>query len=177
MSPKGEAELMSQNEIIRVSGKWKLAGVPHKGWTCTDIEDLGEPNMTCEMCETTEIRYVHYMEHPNYPEILGCGCVCAGHLEENYDRAHAREKVLRNEAIRRKNWVKRKWRTSLKGNSFIISDGFAITVFQKGDYWSASIKDKAFDKVHYTKKPYSSENAAKLAAFDSMIFLKNKHSF
>lgn len=62
----------------RATGKWSQPGVPHKGWTCLDIEDLGEPSATCEMCEAQEIRYVHHMEHPNYSGSLGCGCVCAG---------------------------------------------------------------------------------------------------
>jgi hypothetical protein len=25
-------------------GKWSMPSVPHKGWHCVDIEDLGEPN-------------------------------------------------------------------------------------------------------------------------------------
>lgn len=32
-------------------GEWAQCGVPHKGWTCVDIEDLGEPSAVCEMCE------------------------------------------------------------------------------------------------------------------------------
>ncbi|GHV31592.1 hypothetical protein AGMMS4952_20620 [Spirochaetia bacterium] len=55
-------------------GKWSDKGVPHKGWKCIDIEDLGEPSLTCEMCESQEIRYVHYMKHPGYKDILKVGC-------------------------------------------------------------------------------------------------------
>ena len=29
------------------TGKWRQQGVPHRGWTCIDIEDLGEPAHTC----------------------------------------------------------------------------------------------------------------------------------
>ena len=47
-------------ETTRGTGKWSQAGVPHKGWIWVDIEDLGEPSATCEMCETQEIRYVQY---------------------------------------------------------------------------------------------------------------------
>jgi hypothetical protein len=59
------------------TGKWTQAGVPHKGWTCVDIEDLGSPDHVCEMCEVQPVRYVHSMEHPNH-ETLRVGCVCAG---------------------------------------------------------------------------------------------------
>jgi hypothetical protein len=28
---------------IKGTGKWREPGVPHKGWACSHIEDLGEP--------------------------------------------------------------------------------------------------------------------------------------
>ncbi|MQT13074.1 hypothetical protein [Segnochrobactrum spirostomi] len=71
-------------------GKWSMPGVPHKGWTCIDIEDLGAPDAVCEMCERQDIRYVPAMQHADYPEILHCGCICAGHMEANVERAAAR---------------------------------------------------------------------------------------
>jgi hypothetical protein len=80
----------------RATGKWKVPGVPHKGWTCIDTEDLMEGHSeTCEMCEVQEIRFVHIMEHPGYPGSLRCGCVCAGHLEANYKAARDRERGLK----------------------------------------------------------------------------------
>lgn len=161
-------------EIARVSGKWRKAGVPQKGWSCVDIEDLGEPSMICQMCESTEIRYVHYMEHSSYAHTLACGCICAGHMAEDYEGAVARERTLRNAASRRKNWTTRKWRTSSKGNPMIKTDGFLITVFQKGTYWSASIKAKDDDKVHFLKRKTTSEESAKLAVFDAMLLLKQR---
>jgi hypothetical protein len=45
------------------TGKWSRAGVPHKGWECVDVEDLENDRAICEMCEVTEIRYVHTMVH------------------------------------------------------------------------------------------------------------------
>ena len=30
------------------------------------------------MCQMQEIRYVHHMQHSQYPDVLGCGCVCDG---------------------------------------------------------------------------------------------------
>lgn len=32
------------------------------------------------MCESVDVRYVHYMEPPHYPETLAVGCVCAEHM-------------------------------------------------------------------------------------------------
>ncbi|MBO1518817.1 hypothetical protein J3U76_04035, partial [Oceanisphaera sp. DM8] len=72
-------------------GKWSRSGVPHRGWHCVDIEDLGSPQVECGMCESQSIRYVHHMEHPAYPEVLEVGCVCAGHMEEDVAAARTRE--------------------------------------------------------------------------------------
>jgi hypothetical protein len=58
-----------------MSGKWEIPGVPHRGWTCVDVEDLGAPDAGCEMCEVMEIRYVHYMQRPTYAEELAVGCI------------------------------------------------------------------------------------------------------
>jgi hypothetical protein len=78
------------------NGKWCWPNVPHKGWTCTDVYDLGGDYLgICEMCETQEIRYVHVMTHPDYDGELGCGCVCAGNMEENLTGAQEREKKLK----------------------------------------------------------------------------------
>ena len=35
-----------------MAGKWSQVSIPHKGWTCTDVEDLGAPDAVFEMYET-----------------------------------------------------------------------------------------------------------------------------
>lgn len=50
-----------ENHIHNKHGKWSQKNIPHKDWTCIDIEDTGELSTTCEMCESQSIRYVHYM--------------------------------------------------------------------------------------------------------------------
>jgi hypothetical protein len=72
-------------------GKWSDPRVPKRGWECIDIKDLEEPAAICEMCETTEIRYVHVMHHPEYPDTLDCGCICAGHMQGDPVAARERE--------------------------------------------------------------------------------------
>lgn len=37
---------VEESELVKKRGKWSKAGVPHKGWHCVDIEDLGEPAAT-----------------------------------------------------------------------------------------------------------------------------------
>src|SRR6266853_1101985 len=78
-------------------GKWSKAGVPHKGWTCIEDDDLGVGNtQACEMCESTHIRYTHTMTHPDYKGSLVVGVVCAGHMEQDLEAARTRERRLKN---------------------------------------------------------------------------------
>jgi hypothetical protein len=151
-------------------GKWSSTGVPHTGWVCAGIEDLGEPDETCQMCETMEIRYVHTMTHPDYPEPLRCGCVCAGHMEGDMTAAREREKRARRRTSKRIRWLKR-WRTSLKGNPYVnTDDGLNVAVFRQDDQqrWGARLVDRRTGYIIASSKAYVSEEAAKLAAFDAV---------
>lgn len=165
--------------VTRATGKWAQPGVPHKGWTCVDIEDLGEPSAVCEMCETQDIRYVHTMEHPDFQGSLGCGCICAGRMEEDYAGAKEREKVLRNAAGRKRRWLSRRdWRTSSKGNPFLNVDGYNIVVFplsggMQGS-WGFRITNRVTEGCLQSRKPYPSSDAARLRAFDAMVFMQER---
>lgn len=161
--------------MVSTQGKWSKPGIPHKGWRCVDIEDLGAPDAVCEMCETQEIRYVHYMEHPDYKDVLGVGCVCAENLEEDYQAPRRRERVLKNVGQRRRRWLSRVWKVSAKGNSYLNTDGFNIVIFRqaKGS-WGARIEDRATERSKLSRRQYKSEDEAKLAVFDAMVFLKNE---
>jgi hypothetical protein len=147
-------------------GKWSLLGVPHKGWTCVDIEDLGEPSAICEMCEKQSIRYVHYLKHPDYKDTLRVGCICAGHMEDNLLSARKRDDFMKSRNNKRKGWISSNWKTSSKGNEYIKSEKYIIVMKCRDTYWSALIQseDKTFEI--WSKRKYKTINEAKLAAFD-----------
>jgi hypothetical protein len=156
------------------TGKWCQPDVPHKGWTCIDIEDLGCPAAICEMCEAQEIRYVHTMEHPDYPETLRCGCICAGHMEEDLLAARDRERRLRAGQRRRSRWLTRQWGRSAAGNEFVKSDGFHVVVYPRGAIWAARVEHVATGRTRASSLPYQTAGAAKLAAFDAMLAMKRR---
>jgi len=72
-------------------GNWSKSGVPHRGWECIEMEDIGEDLETCEMCLTAQVRYVHVMRHSQFPRSLRCGCICAAAMEQDYVAAVGRE--------------------------------------------------------------------------------------
>lgn len=156
-------------------GKWSAAGVPHRGWVCVDIEDLGEPQIQCQMCESQTIRYVHHMEHPDYPDVLEVGCICAGHMEEDLSASRAREASMKSRASKRKRWTSRAWKVSAKGNPYISADGFRITVYPRGGGWAATIASIDNSNVQHSRRNFKTVAEAKLAAFDHITRLLVSH--
>jgi hypothetical protein len=156
-------------------GKWADPGFPKRGWVLIEIGDLG-PNQSafaiCEMCEVRDIRYVHHVEHHDYPEGLGVGCVCGGRMTEDPAAAEAGERGLRNIAGRRARWLSRHWRESRKGNEFLNVDGFNISVFPKSGGWGGCVKNSETERAVFAKRTYPTAEAAKLAAFDAMLYLE-----
>lgn len=151
-------------------GKWSVAGVPHKGWSCVEMDDLGSPTCTCEMCEIATVRYVHVMRHPEYPLELRCGCVCAGRMEEDKKGAKEREGRMRNRENRRASWPDRKaWSISGKGNHSISIAGYDTTVFKKGGGWRVVINIHSSASKKFLLRTYPTIRDAKLAAFDEIV--------
>lgn len=156
-----------ENSLVSARrGKWSVAGVPHSGWTCVDIKDLGEPSQECEMCEARQVRYLHRMEHPSFNGVLDVGCVCAGHMEGSIAASQARETSMRNRASKRKRWLSRTWKTSMAGKRYIVADGYLITYYPKGEHWGATIAAITSKFVKFSARPYKTVDEVKLAAFD-----------
>ena len=153
------------------TGKWTQPGVPHKGWTCVDIEDLGEPDHICEMCEVTEVRYVHVMEHLDY-QTLRVGCICAGHMEEDLVGARKREEAFKASRVRRARWLTREWRVSGSGNEYLNADGFNVVVYPVKGGFGARVLHRETEWSRFSKRVYPTMERAKLAAFDAMIAAK-----
>ena len=151
-------------------GKWSQQGVPHKGWECVGMEDLGGLDGICEMCETTPIRYVHHMEHPDYGAVLGVGSVCAGNMEEDYAAAQEREKRAKSITERRKTWMNDKWKTAKTGNSYKNRDGFNIVVSRRYGSWGYLVREREGERSR-RKSGFGSEDEAKLAAFKCFVAL------
>jgi hypothetical protein len=153
---------------------WERPGVPHRGWSNLDVEDMGEPSFQCEMCGYPEVRFVHTMQHPDHPKELRVGCVCAGHMEEDYEAAQRRERSARNTARRRANYMRRRakwtspgaWRWSQRGNLWRKVKGVVVAVFpnqDREDTWKGMIGEEFGTLTHPTRE------RAMLAIFDRLF--------
>ncbi len=165
-----------------MSGLWNQPDVPHKGWTCFEVEDLQAAEGSCDMCLRESIRYVHHMQHPGYADTVAAGCMCAEKMEDDYSlgsrpsAAKQREAILRNATSRRGRWLSlQSWRTSKKGNPWIKKDGLIVTVFAADARFKFSIKLNAGNKSYFSSRSYLTADAAKLASFDALTLLQSEH--
>ena len=150
--------------------KWGQPDVPQTGWSCVGIEDLGKLGQTCEMCERQEIRYVHSMWHPEYPDTLECGCVRAGHMEQDLAAAKRREHDLKLRAARRERLASRRWSVSRSGNEYINLDGHNVVVYPQRTGWGFRLCATRYDgtRLVYSQQPYGTRDEAKRAALDAL---------
>jgi len=160
----------------RGTGKWRKPGVPQRGWICVDVEDLGVPVHTCEMCEVMVVRFVHTMEHPDHSP-LAVGCVCAGNMEGDLVGAHLRETTFRKRQLRRKTWLVRPWRVSKSGNDYLNTGGFNIVVYPTANHWGARVLHRESQWERSSQRRYASADDAKLAALDAMLEMKVRVDF
>ena len=143
---------------------WKRRDVPHEGWVCIDVIDLGEPVGICRMCGHQIIRYVHVMFHPDYPRRIGAGCVCAGRMEGNPERARERENAVKNRLARRETFLKTPLKRSRNGNEYIKYKDEIITLLK--DKYRAGHYKTAFRNSFSVSHPTKEE--ALLETFDKI---------
>ncbi|MDD4772813.1 MAG: 3'-5' exonuclease [Eubacteriales bacterium] len=135
------AETQTPPKPEETDNLWKRGDVPHSGWECTGISDLGAPTGICGMCGRQIIRYVHHMRHTAYPRSVGAGCVCAGRMEGDTERSAKRESSFKNREARRRSFMGRTRKRSKNGNEYIKYKNEIVTIlpdkFKKGCFKAA----------------------------------------
>lgn len=159
---------ISQDEIHSADNLWKREDVPHSGWACTGVSDLGCPCKTCEMCGRQIIRYVHHMVHPHF-HALGVGCVCAGKMEGDIDAARNRERDLKNRQSRLDSFILRQWKQSRNGNPYLKIGGHLIVLYKLQNGGWKYLIDGQFCETRYESR----EDAA-TAAFHALEQLQGR---
>ena len=136
------------------------------GWRCVGVTDMGVPSVICQFCSKQTLRYVHHMEHINGDK-MDVGCVCAGKMQGDIEKAKERERMLRERPVtkqsiaRQSNPPKARLVKSLNGNFYIRYKGHVI-VFIEDKYnkkrWRYSI-DGEFSKYSYESINEALKNA------------------
>lgn len=137
---------------------------PKTGWHCMDITDLGAPKEICELCGHQIIRYVHHMYHQETGRTMDCGCICAGKLEGDIEKAQKREASFKNKKQRKLNFLKKTWKRSARGHEYLKIKNHLIVIFHYLDTnkWSYSIDNE------FSKKYFHSRNEVIEAIFEDL---------
>lgn len=148
-----EEQAALQKHLEECDNLWKRPDVPHSGWRCTGVADLGKPIGVCEMCGYQIIRYVHHMVHDSYPPV-DAGCVCAGRMEGNVAAAKKREQECKNRLARHNNFISRKWKKSRSGNDYAKIKEHVVVLYKikQTGVWKYSIDNKFSVDVFETRE-------------------------
>ncbi len=150
-------------DLTEYENLWKREDVPKSGWICTEVTDLGAPVGVCQMCGHQIIRYVHHMIHPLYRPLKG-GCICAGKMEGDVEKAKQREQDFKSKQSRRETFKTRKWKTSKNNNCYLKIKEHLIVLFydEKRNIWKYSL-----DNV-FCKESFATKEDAMDAAFEAL---------
>lgn len=142
-----------REKLANSPNHWEDPLFPKNGWICNGITDLGSAEGICQMCGYQIIRYVHHMYHQETDKQLDCGCVCAGKLEGDINKARKREAAFKNKLQRKTNFKKKKWKCSAKGHEYLKIKNHLIVIFHFKDSnkWKFSI-DNQFNKTAYNSR-------------------------
>lgn len=125
----------------------------NNGWKLQDVIDLQDSGLfygeyeSCEYCHHEQIRFVHILHHPNHPNPLRVGCICAERLTNDSITPKKREQALRKRAERRKRWLKRNWIWSQKGNLYLAftdretHEKHCVGIMPREDYYKVWIDE------------------------------------
>ena len=156
-----QADVPKRN--VNPENLWERDDVPKTGWHCIGVTDLQAPVGICGMCGHQVIRYVHHMVHPHFHQI-DAGCICAGKMEGNIERAKQRERDFKNKEARKESFMSRKWKNSKNNNSYLKIKDHLIVLYYSPEYknWKYSLDNKFCEEVFRTK------DEAKIAAFEAL---------
>jgi DNA helicase-2/ATP-dependent DNA helicase PcrA len=104
------------------------------------------------------------MYHLESGRSLGCGCICAGKLEGDINKARKREADFKNKQQRKINFKKKKWKKSARGHEYIKFKNHLIVLFHFMDSnkWNYTIDNK------FSTGTYPTRDACLEAVFNAL---------
>jgi len=131
---------------------WNKEGFFHKGYLHQGVEELDEAIHKCDMCGKEDIRFVHTMYHPELPDFLRVGCVCAEKMTNDYVNPKLKEKLARNKST----WIHSKWKLEnlfeYEEKNFNSKYGrITVGIFKVDDHYQYHLDDFIYPVYFKTK--------------------------
>jgi hypothetical protein len=163
------ADNMDKKYLAKCLRRLKEWGAPLHGWHCADVVDVREDDpeaslSECELCGCGNVRYEHIMEHEEYFEPVTVGCICAGIMEGDILKAKERERLMRNRAKRRRNFVRKAWKQTSRNTRYRQYKGQLITIVE--NYGSYAVHAGTKTTLTYKGRVIRDFLSASYAAFD-----------
>lgn len=163
------ADNMDKKYLAKCLRRLKEWGAPLHGWHCADVVDVREddpeaPLSECELCGCGNVRYEHIMEHEEYFEHVTVGCICAGIMEGDIFKAKERERLMRNRARRRRNFVRKAWKKTNGNTHYRHYKGQLVKIVER--YGSYAVHAGTKTALTYKGKVIRDFLSASYAAFD-----------
>ena len=94
------------------------------------------------------------MHHVKTGRRLDCGCVCAGKLEGDIDKARKREAAFKNKEQRKINFKRRKWKRSARGNEYLKIKDHVIVIlhYMYPKKWKFALDNVSNEKNFNTRE-------------------------
>ncbi|ANL87872.1 hypothetical protein [Rhizobium phaseoli] len=93
-------------------------------------------------------------------------------MEDGYVKPKEREHTMKRLAQRRKSWPERAWKTSSKGNPYINTEGFNLTIFPREQGFAVSVLRRATERKQVGNKDFPTQLEAKNAALMALLWAK-----
>lgn len=119
------------------------------------------PRGRCQRCGQVNLRHVHTMECPDFPERIEVGCDCAQILDPSYDAPKA-ERLMKTRSRRLARWLARRWENVI-GNQYLNHAGFDCGIVPVPGGWGWWIEGAVSIASEVV---YANPDKARVALFD-----------
>lgn len=124
--------------------KFGRTDLPTTGWYLARMEELEYAEHICELCGKEKIRYVHIMKHDYIDKRIDVGCICAGHMLNDYDTPQQTEYEFKKKLSRKETFMNKVWQVDFRKPQY--SDK-RLYIRYKKDTLSIYVKKASYDPI------------------------------
>ncbi|WP_316894311.1 hypothetical protein [Ralstonia mannitolilytica] len=153
-------------------GKWIAAGLPQNGWSRVPAPHSEGSGGFCQRCCASIRGTAQLLCHPSYDGVLRVDALCARQLLQASQATSAYERLPpRSRAAKRLLWIDRSWWRDEAGCAYLRADGYLVLSYAHKGAWRFEVRKIGVQRADRTGSGYSTDEAARLAAFDAITDL------
>lgn len=149
-------------------------GLPQPGWVLVGSRSSEDGAAVCQVCFTVSLGPMQLLSHPDLHDELQVDEGCAERLLKAASGAASSSRQpfdMRSRDVKRQLWLTRPWRRDATGRAYLRSDGYYVLSRVSDGAWQYEIRKCGDKENRLVGNGYSSDIAARLAAFDAITEL------